>query len=54
VYRQAEWGARGEVVAATFGVALNTARNLISEARRRGFLEPSPTNENEPEGDNET
>jgi hypothetical protein len=51
VYRRGEWGARGKAVAATEKVSLNTARNLISEARRRGFLEPPATREDENEED---
>jgi hypothetical protein len=39
VHNAAPWGKRGEAVAKEFGVSVNTARNLVSEARRRGLFE---------------
>ena len=39
IYNATPWGNRGEAVAKEFGVSVNTARNLVSEARRRGLFE---------------
>jgi hypothetical protein len=39
IHNAAPWGKRGEAVAKEEGVSVNTARNLVSEARRRGLFE---------------